>query len=1788
MAMERLRHEEAIIRRLNHLEHVSRLATATSPANALVLEDGGDISLAHLIVGQRLEIPRLLKLARQLADIVATVHGAGVTHRDINPGNILLSAEDAAPILIDFDHATTFAEERPPFIHHREIAGNLPYLAPEQTGRVGRPLDQRADLYGLGATLYELATGTPPFSAPDPLELIHQILTQEPTPPVEREPRLPRQLSLIIMRLLEKEPDRRYQSAEGLAHDLARLRDGDEQFDLGEQDFPLRFSPPSRLVGREQEIQALRSALERACAGQGACVLVSGAPGIGKTTLINELRPMVTARRGWFVSGKFDQYRRDHASDGVAQALRAMGCLLLAENEDELGRYRMRILDRVGSNAGLITAALPEFATLLGVAPAAISGDPLEAQVRLHQAGLELLRAVASPDHPLVMVVDDLQWANKGSIGFINTLLTSGELNGFLLVCAYRETEVAPLHPLSARLTAWQRLADAPVHLGLRNLPCADLSLMVADMLRLRTAEATELARSLSARTQGNPYDTMELLNALRRDGVLRLGRDGWRWDEAAIRRHVGQGDVIDLVAARITGMPTVTRDLLEVMACLGSETQTGLLAAATGLSATALQEAIRPALEDGLLVLEQGESTGSDGSCLVRFRHDRVQQAAHDGLEPSRRSRLQLTLGRRLARLPEFVSLAAEQYLAALEMITASEERRFVAGLFHGAAGDARVSANHGAAERFLAASLELLTSLGMRGDDPACVALETEWHGALYCLARLDQADTVFHSLEQRCSDPLELVDAACIQINSLSNRNRQREAVALGLELLRRLGFPPPRDLEGEVQQGLRELYDWVADLDAERELMRREIDEPRMLAAARLLQRMVAPAFFYDPLVSAWLTLMSRRLWAEHGPCPALLAGLAGAPVVTTALRDDYETGYRIVRLALRVGEVHGYEPESSWVRHCFALFSAHWAEPLEGSIGQALQARRGLLQGGDLQYACFTFHTSLAALLECGESLTLLVTELEQALAFARRTANGFSLASFLAYQQFVRALLGSTDAPGGFSDHSLDEAAFSAGLGENPVAAVTFHILRGLAAALFGDAVALIRHAAQAMPLVPHIQGFYPVALAHLLQALACAERLRNSATPDERAGLLAELDVCREWLACRAEHAPTNFLHLVKLVEAERAWATGDCWGSTRSFDAAMTEAGRRQRPWHRALVTERAARFHLAQGLEQTGRTLLGQARELYRSWGATGKLRQLEREAPFFSTGEEGREYPQVASSTLSNDGIDLLAMMRASQALSSETSLQRLKERVIDLLGAMTGATRVQLVIRTGDGQGWHLLGPAENGDTRISLEQAADQGLVPLSVVRYVERTLEPLLLHDATQDDRFWLDPYLTGLERCSLLTVPLMSHGEPRALLLLENSRGRNAFSLDRLDAVMLLAGQLAVSLDNALLYDSLELKVAERTSALESEIVARRSAEELYRTLVEHSPDGILMVNPCGGAIVRFNGQAHLQLGYSRDEFSRLSIADLAKTDAEHLEMLTEQGEVRFETSHRTRQGEVRTIQARFKAIDYGGKAMAHCIYRDITDSRKMEQELLKARNLESLGLLAGGIAHDFNNLLTAILGNISLAQMLVPGDGKLYKLLTQAEKTSLRAGILTRQLLTFARGGAPIRQVTALSGLVREWALSSLPGSQASCSFTIPDDLWPCQVDEGQISQVINNLVINADQAMPEGGTISISAENLLLAPGSPLPLDSGPYLKIDVRDEGEGIPPELISSVFDPYFTTRQDRSGLGLATTYSIMKRHGGLITVESEAGVGTLFSLYLPAMAGKEAEKEQP
>jgi diguanylate cyclase (GGDEF)-like protein len=1478
-------HEIGIIERLTGIAGVARLAAVAQPG-AIVLVDDGGVALADVIRAQALDVPSVVAVALQLTRTIATMHARGVVHKDISPANVLLAGPGHQPVIVDFDLANTFAVDRPGFVHQRDIVGTLAYLPPEQTGRTGLPVDHRADLYALAATLYEVIAGRPPFEGTDELQLIRDILVKVPTPLAELRPDVPPMLSEIVARLLEKDPDRRYQSAGGVTRDLMTVGEQpDVRFELGRWDFPIRLSAPSRLIGRDAEIDTLLAAFRDSLDGPARGVLVGGAPGVGKSALMNELRRTVAAEGGWFVSGKSDQFRHDAAAGGILQALRGLGRLLLAEPEDTLVAARHRLVEALSSNLGLVTNALPEFATLLAAGPDLGTGDARTAEPRLQQAVLHVLRNVVSPTRPLIMVVDDLQWADPVTLGLFDAVLTDPDLRGLLVVGAFRNQEIDAAHPLAARLKRWERLGVSAPPMRLENLPPTQASVLLAEMLRLPPGRAAALADAVQKWTAGNPYDTIELINTLRRDDVLVLTDDGWSWDGYAIHRYVGHGDVVDMLKDRIAGLPEVSRMLLHTMACLSSDARLDLLAAAVGLPVPTVGAHLVPPLEDGLLIMDQdGGGVGDRCEPAVRFRHDRVQQAAFAGLDQAGRSVLRLAVARRLAGSAATSIESAEQYLATAETIADPAELADVVRLYRAAAANAWRCSNYRTAEHFLSAAADIMDTSGTELDNPARVDVEIERHTALHCLGLLADADVAYASIARRTSDPIALAAPACAQISSLTQRNRGQDALAVGAQLLARLGQPVPGpDFAAEIPARLEELLRWAARLDLAGDLSRPEITDPRVIAVARLFSRLLpTAAFLGESALVAWIVLECQRMWAHHGPSAGLGANLGCVSLVIAPRLQDFRTGYLVGRHVLAVGEARGYEPETSVLRHRYALQAMHWVEPLENSVVQAQLARDGLLRGGDLALACHTSLTLLAAQLDCSHSLETYAAEINGALVASTRTASHHSEMVAVAHRQLVRALRGETDQLGGFDDDTFSQVEHLAGLANNPLEAGIFHVYRSLSAALFADTRALARHSADAMALWRFVPG-YSIALAHLLRALSLADQIRSAAqvTTDmsqpagaaETPVLLAELDACRAWLAARSADAPANFRHLLRLVDAERAWAVGDFRTAITAFDEASQETGSHPRPWHRAFVAERAGTFYLEHGLPRAGRPWLSEARSRYAAWGATAKVADLDSRHPSLRPVERMSTATGFSdrSRTISAESIDMLAILRASQALSSETNLDRLRLAIDEHLAAITGATEVVVVLRNDDTHQWFLPGCGRTGGVAIGITDDRAAELLPIAAFRYAERTREPLLVEDAAQDDRFAHDPYFAGMDRCSLLVVPVQSQGMLRAILLLTNGDSSRAFTIDRLDAVMLITGQLAVSISNAMLYSSLENRVVDRTRELAAaneklEILSTTDAltglanrrrlgqvleAEWRRSLRAHRPVGLAMVD-------------------------------------------------------------------------------------------------------------------------------------------------------------------------------------------------------------------------------------------------------------------------------------------------------------------------------------------------
>ncbi|HTQ95069.1 MAG TPA: histidine kinase, partial [Streptosporangiaceae bacterium] len=961
------------------------------------------------------------------------------------------------------------------------------------------------------------------------------------------------------------------------------------------------------------------------------------------------------------------------------------------------------------------------------------------------------------------------------------------------------EEDVDAAHPLAALLSRWRGQADLQ-HLRLDNLPAPSLVTMVAEMLHVDPASAAGLAEGIGPHTSGNPYETVELLNALRRDGVLTATAAGWRWDAAAVRAHLGQSEVSGLLAARVDAMPLASRELVEAMACLGGRAELSLLQAATAAPAGVVEQRLAPALEEGLLAVEPGAREA------VRFRHDRVREEVLHGLDPQRRRTLRLAMARRLTAVPELFAVAAEQYLPVLSEVDDPAERRAVVGLLRRAAGQATSIGDYALVTALLAAALRLIDP----GETATLVEVQAGRHAALYSLGRLEEADEEYRTIERLCPTAMERADTTAVQVRSLTHRNRFAEAIGLGLDSLSECGITVPAAdrLPAELDHQFDHLYRWLDHTDAADDLARPEITDPRLLAAARLLNAVLPVAYFADPPKQAWLSLEALRIWFEHGPAPTLVGTAGVAAFHAVALRGDASGGYRAVRRILALGEARGYEPDTAQVRSLFAVLSC-WFEPIENGVQPAQQAREELIAGGDPANAGYTYYPIVYYLLDSASSLDSCVAEVAAGLAFVRRTGIEQVGQSLDSYWWLAGVLRGESSTAG--EVNPIDRHV------GNPLALFHAHVNQAIAAAVFGDPAGLTRHTSATIPLLPAAPGLYPTALARLLHGLALAGQARAT-DDDERGALLSELDEVTRWLAARAADAPENYLHLLRLLEAERAWAAGDFRAAVLAFDAARREAAQRQRPWHRALITERAARFYLAHGVDQAGYDLLAQARQQYFAWGATAKAAQLDwaypilrphAEATVTAAGQQpgDRPHPQAAVTT---GTIDLLGILAASQTLSSQTSIGRLHARVVQVLSAMTGATGVHLLLWSEDRQDWLLPAPGSDGGT-IPVSGTGHERVVPMSVLRYAQRTREPLVVADATRDDRFARDPYFADAGCYSLLVLPILSRGTLQAVLLLENRLIHGAFTSERLDAVKLIAGQLAASLDNAQLYAQL-----------------------------------------------------------------------------------------------------------------------------------------------------------------------------------------------------------------------------------------------------------------------------------------------------------------------------------------------------------------------------------------
>jgi predicted ATPase/signal transduction histidine kinase/tRNA A-37 threonylcarbamoyl transferase component Bud32 len=1447
----------------------------------LVLEDFGGASLSHTFRGQRLALDQLLALALATSAALGHVHRCGIIHKDINPSNIVWNPATGQLKLIDFGIATQLASEAPPRAGARVLEGTLPYVSPEQTGRMNRNLDYRTDFYSLGVTLYELATGALPFTSRDPLELIHCHIAAQPRPPIEIRADLPPVLSALILKLMAKSADERYQSAWGLEADLARclahVRAGEAPpaFELGSADVPDRLEIPHRLYGRQREIELLTERFRRAAQGQREVVVVTGYSGIGKSSLVRELHEPVAEEQAFLISGKFDLLQRGTPYSALSATFSDLVKQLLVGSEDEVAAWRASLISAMGPNGRLLTDVIPGLELLVGAQPPVEVSGPLEAQNRLSLVFRDFLRVFCRPGRPLVVFLDDLQWADPASLHLVESMLADDTLAHLLLIGAYRDNEVDATHPVALLLDALAPQGVSVTRIHLEPLGHEDVGHLLADTLRDTPEAVAPLAAHVHRKTGGNPFFIAAFLRLMHEQGLLRrdAGRAGWRWDMAAIQATPVTENVAELLGARIRRLPAALQHALRLAACVGNRFDLHTLAIVAGRSITELYGALAEATREGLIVAASEPELVSEGAeeprFLVRayaFIHDRTQQAAYALIAERERPAIHLDVGRLLwARLE-----ASEREERLFELV---DHLNLGRGLLHAgtepwtpvalatqnlaAARRARQAAAYDAAWRYLEVGLELC---GEAWDAHYELTLDLHWLAAevAYCRADSERSLALIEATLARARSAVVKARLYGLAIIQHTNQARPQQALQAGSLALALLGqqFPEP----GHVSAALAEELACIDALLGGRPLASL-LDAPAMTsevhqATLEILATLGPTTFIADVALFEFLAARMARITLEHGQGRQSAYGYALYALLLTKLRD-YQRGYEFAALGWALSKRVNDPAIEARAGQILVGHAHHWARPLQTSDAIAVEAFRAGLQGGELQYAAFVLQVRISHHFFQGLNLARVRDEATSFLRFCRQNKNAVVSNAIEGVRMAATHLAGAADGDGDGAADMTDAAAYVARCrAEQSLFALgQYHVLECQVLYTLGryqDALAAIT-AAEALR--PYMTSFFVEAPLSFYYAL-CLLALIPGASPAQQQDHRQALAAHRQRIARWVESCPENFRHMQLLIDAELARVDGHDFAAVQCFTQAIEHAQASESSPALALAHELAARFWLGSGQTRYASAHLEDAHYAYAAWGAQRKCAQLEEQYPQLRLhvgrgrvprGGTRATKPTTGSSSppTTTEHIDLASVLKASQAISSEIALDKLLARLIGVVIENAGAQHGYLILRHRDELVIEAQGSVDSGvrvlhGVALPAQGAADppgpadapggsQRAEPVhapggadaarpaapqvstAIVSYVLRTRETVVLHDATREGPFVRDPQVRAARPRSLMCMPLLHQGQVTGVIYLANHLSPQVFTAERVELLQLLSSQMSIALENARLYHNL-----------------------------------------------------------------------------------------------------------------------------------------------------------------------------------------------------------------------------------------------------------------------------------------------------------------------------------------------------------------------------------------
>ena len=1458
--IKRLQHEYALKGELD-ADWAARPVALThhNGRMTLVLDDPGGTPLDRLL-GRPLEVPQFLRIAIPLAGALRQIHERGLIHKDIKPANILVHAASGRVWLTGFGIASRLMREHQAPAPPEVIAGTLAYMAPEQTGRMNRSVDARSDLYALGVTFYEMLTSALPFTAADPMEWVHCHIARQPVPPHERIAGVPAPLSALVMKLLAKTAEERYQTAAGVEADLRRglaeweSRGRIEPFPLGAEDAPDRLLIPENLYGRKREIDTLLACFDRVVAsGAFELVLVSGYSGIGKSSVVHELHRGLVPPRGLFASGKFDQYKRDIPYATVGQALQSLIRSLLSQNEAELGRWRIAFNEALGPNGQLMVNLVPELELVIGKQPAVADLQPQDAQNRFQMIFRRFLAVFARKEHPLALFLDDLQWLDAATLDLLEDLATRAEVRHLMLVGAYRDNEVSASHPLLRTLEAIRKAGTRIQEIVLAPLGLDDIGRLIADALQCEPERARPLAELVHEKTGGNPFFAIQFFSTLAEEGLIAFDpfTRAWQWNMDRICAKSFTDNVVDLMAGKLKRLSATTQEALKQLACLGNAGEIAPLATVYGTTEEVMRAALWEAVHAGLVF---GDDSG------YRFLHDRIQQAAYSLIPDDHRADIHLHIGRVLLasmaadQLTERLFDVANQLNRGAARLIERHEKAQVATIDLRAGRKAKESAAYTSASVYLAAGMSLLDDQDWDSQYELTFAIWRERAKCELLSGNFEKAEQLILELLQRSASKFDQAAVYRLKVLLHTVKSENAQAVATALSCLRLFGIdipahPTREQVEAEYETVCQNInwhqIEGLIDLPL--------MGSPEQQAAMRVLSTLLGPAYFTDFHLFCLLVCRMVIVSTQHGMCGASALGCAHFGTILGPVFHHYSEGYRFAKLACDLVDKEHFVARQEV--HFAMGIVAVWTQPISTAIDFMRTTFRNAVERGDLIFACYGMFQAVYGLLLRNDPLDAVWQESESALAFAREAKYRDAVDIIRSQQHFIATMQGRTTSFSTFKDHQFDEATFEAQLtdGRMSFTIVWYWILKLKARFLSGDYAEALAAADTMKPLVS-AAGAQIQLLDYFYYTALTVAALYDNATADEQNKWRELLTAHREQLHEWADNYPPTFGDKYALISAEIGRLEGRDTDAMRLYEQAAQLARENGFVQNEGLVHEVAARFYAARGVKTIAHACLREARRCYLRWGAFGKVRQLEQLHPHL------RDAPVPASPTATIGApvgqFDVESVLKAAQAVSSEIVLDKLIGKLMRIAVEHAGAGRGLLILFPGDEP--RIVAEATTGRGQIEVtlrEMIVSPAELPESLLHYVIRTRESVLIDDAQVQNDFSADEYIFRKHARSVLCLPLVKQSNLIGVLYLENNLASHVFTPTRISVLQLLESQAAISLENARLYGDLREREARISRLFESNIIG-------------------IMIFDLQGRIIEAN-QAFLDLlGYSRED--------------------------------------------------------------------------------------------------------------------------------------------------------------------------------------------------------------------------------------------------------------------------------------------------------------------------